>query len=163
MQRERETVKLRIPDTGTSWRRWFGNVGAWPVRGMHAIWRREAQDWLAHIESKYPRLRRLELVGHSRGAVVALYLAILAEPYHRHLSISLNLTGMPRAYLSRRWRAHYERWTRHMEISAINAHGDPVAWLPPFWQHVSVLRIVGPRRILSAEAHHESYIREHDN
>ena len=163
MQRERETVKLRIPDTGTSWRRWLGNLGAWPVRGMHVLWRREAVEWIAAILLQRAHVRSVTLRGHSRGAAVAIYIAVLLAAQQRHIHITLRLTGLPRVFSTRRWREHYARYLSTMDVDAVTARGDPVSYLPPLWRHVPGMRWVGPRRILSAQAHHESYIREYDH
>ena len=158
---ERETVKLRIPDTGNSWRRWAGNFLAWPRYGMHAVWRAEARRWAHKIAERCPR--EVELVGHSRGGVVAVYTAIYLSEHLRHTLITLRITGPPRAWFGRRWATHYERYLSLISVDCVAAFGDPVLWLPPFWRTLESLRMVGPYRRVYPRAHYPDYISKWDN
>ena len=151
-------VALRIPDTGTSWRRWVGNFIAWPRYGMHAIWRAEARNWADKIAARAPN--EVELVGHSRGGVVAIYTAVYLAEHLRHTPITIRITAPPRAWFGKRWAAHYERRLRLANIYAVAARGDPVLLVPPLWRHVAGLRMVGPRRWLHPMAHHPRYVEE---
>ena len=158
---EREIVELRIPDTGYSWRRWLGNLCAWPRYGMHAVWRAEAKRWAAKIADKHPR--RVVLHGRSRGAVVALYTAIYLLEHDRHMEIELDLTASLRAFTSRKWERHYLPYLMQCEIQATRAYGDPFGYLPPCWRHIRVERVVGPPVWLKPAAHLPSYIELYNN
>lgn len=158
-------MKLTVPDSGKVWKRdgflrWTSNFIAIPWRGLHIGWLYEAHKLVDRIEKTNPSSVTLE--GHSRGAAVAVYVAVLLRTYNRHLPIKLNLTGSPRVWFRQSWCEHYEKRLKSVTIHWHNAHGDIVGLVPPWpWRHYSEVKFVGPRRLPGIKPHHPDYIEKH--
>lgn len=151
-------MTLRVPCSGTSVYRWIDNFIAWPWRGLHLGWYIEARRIAERVIALRPST--LTLHGHSRGAVVALYIAVMVRTYNRHVPITVRATASPRQWWRRKWAAHYGRYLASCNVQIINARGDIVTYAPPWLRHDARVRWVGPRRWLSIKAHDKRYIEQ---